>query len=225
MAKLEELYEIIAKLKTLGLTLNEEQTATVDELEEQLIETEILPVISESVEPLLSPIKRELVLLVEYHPGRPVTVALSRKAKITDIAGTKRLTYTQPRESTPVVADEPVVKPEPHEPTKHVENSTKGMKVTFPDGTVICHTKAIFTFVQTLKRIGFSRVAALGITHGGSNLVSREKRETKPGTVWQHLCDGWYVYSNLSNNVKRSDLQKISDRLDLGLVIEEGKPE
>ena len=46
-----------------------------------------------------------------------------------------------------------------------------------------------------------------------------------PGRIWQHECDGWYIYSNISNGTKAEDLKRISDHFHLGLKIEEGKPE
>ena len=55
----------------------------------------------------------------------------------------------------------------PHEPTKRIENLTKGMKVTFPDGTVIWHRQAIDTFIDALRKIGLKRIPAVGIQHGG----------------------------------------------------------
>ncbi|MBR3477569.1 MAG: hypothetical protein IKH43_00505 [Bacteroidaceae bacterium] len=58
----------------------------------------------------------------------------------------------------------------------------------------------------------------------GFNLVSKTKRPTVPGHIWQHECDGWYIYSNISNHTKADDLQRISDHYHLGLKIEEGKP-
>ena len=57
------------------------------------------------------------------------------------------------------------------------------------------------------------------------NLVSKDKRPTMPGRIWQHECDGWYIYSNISNSQKAEDLKRISDYYHLGLKIEEGKPE
>lgn len=43
--------------------------------------------------------------------------------------------------------------------------------------------------------------------------------------IWQHECDGWYFYSNISNRNKANDLQCRSEHFHLGLKIEEGKPE
>ncbi len=224
MTKLEKLYSIIENSKEVGVRLTKEVLQQVEELEEGIIKGEILPALSNDIAPRLEPIKRDLVLVVEYHPGEPISVALSRKAKISEMTGAIVLT---PRNSTPVKSEERPLKFMPHEPTKHIENITKGLKVTFPDGTVIWHRAAINTFVETLRRIGLERVRKLGILHGGGryNLVGKEKRPPKPNVIWQHECDGWYIYSNISNEIKAEDLQRISDHYHLELKIEEGKPD
>ena len=54
MTKLETLYASIKGLQDLGLPLNEETLKAADELEEQLIKTEILPAMSKDIEPMLS---------------------------------------------------------------------------------------------------------------------------------------------------------------------------
>lgn len=222
MTKLEKLYSIIENSREVGVKLNKDVLQQVEELEEGIIKEEILPALGNDIAPRLEPIKRDLVLVVEYHPGEPISVALSRKAKISEIMGAKTLT---PRSSTPVKSEKEPENTIPHEPTKHIENTTKGMRVTFPDGTVIWHRQAIDTFIDTLRKIGLERIPALGIEHGGGyNLVSKDKRPTQPGRIWQHECDGWYIYSNISNSTKAADLKHISDHYRLGLKIEEGKP-
>ena len=226
MTKLEKLYSIIENSKDVGVKLTKDMLQQVEELEEGIIKDEILPALSHDIEPRLNPIKRDLVLVVEYHPGEPISVALSRKAKISEIVGIKTLT---PYSGTTVKSSVKPGKVEPHAPTKFVENTIKGMRVTFPDGTVVWHRVAIHTFIDTLKKIGLERIAKLDIKHGEHekkfNLVGKEKRAPEPGLVWQHECDGWYIYSNISNSQKKNDLEKISNQLHLGLKIEEGKPE
>lgn len=221
MTKLEKLYSIIENSREVGVKLNKDVLQQVEELEEGIIKEEILPALGNDIAPRLKPIKRDLVLVVEYHPGEPISVALSRKAKISEIMGAKTLT---PRNSTPVTSEEKPEEVPPHIPTKHVENNTKGMKVTFPDGTVIWHTQAIDTYIETLRKIGFERVSKLGFIHAGYNIVGKDKRPTVAGHTWQHECDGWYIYSNISNKTKAEDLKRISDHYSLGLKIEEGKP-
>ena len=223
MTKLEKLYSIIENSREVGVKLSKDVLLQVEELEEGIIKEEILPALGNDIAPRLEPIKRDLVLVVEYHPGEPISVALSRKTKISEIMGAKTLT---PRSSTPVKSEEEPTEVEAHEPTKHIENTTKGMRVTFPDGTVIWHRAAIDTFIDALRKIGLERIPAVGVEHGnGYNLVSRDKRPTVPGHIWQHECDGWYIYSNISNSQKVQDLKLISDYYRLGLKIEEGKPE
>lgn len=223
MTNLEKLYSIIENSRDVGVKLNSDVLRQVEELEEEIIKEEILPAIGSDIAPRLEPIKRDLVLVVEYHPGEPISVALSRKAKISEIIGAKTLT---PRNSTPVRSNEKPGEEVPHVPTKHIENVTKGMKVTFPDGIVIWHRQAIDTLIDSLRKIGFERVSAMGIEHGGGyNLVGKIQRPVEPGRIWQHECDGWYIYSNIGNKTKIEDLKRISDHYHLGLKIEEGKPE
>ena len=160
MTKLEKLYSIIENSREVGVKLSKDVLQQVEELEEGIIKEEILPALGNDIAPRLEPIKRDLVLVVEYHPGEPISVALSRKTKISEIMGAKTLT---PRSSTPVKSEEESTEVKPHEPTKHIENTTKGMRVTFPDGTVIWHRQAIDTFIDALRKIGLECIPEVGI--------------------------------------------------------------
>lgn len=221
MSKLEELYTSIETLKKLGVKINKEQLKALDDFEEDLIKTEVLPSISQDIAPRLNPIKRDLVLVVEYHPGQPISVALSRKAKISDISDAKSLT---PVVSEPVSGGKVETKPD-IESTRKVENHTKGLKVTFPDGRVVCEPQAINTLITTIKAIGYEKVAQVGLMHKGYNLVSKKRRPPEPGKTFQHYVDGWYIYSLTNNMQKKEELKAISDFYHLNLKIEEGKPE
>lgn len=221
MATLKELYTTLKSLRDMNLPVDDKLLKAADNLEEKIIKEEILPALSQNIEPQLSEIQRDLVLVVEYHPGEPLSVALSRKAKISEIIDAKTLT---PKSSKPVSSGERIGPAMAHEPTRHVENVTNGLKVTFPDGTVIWHSQAIDTFVDTLRKIGFERIPQVGIKHSGYNLVGKDKRPPKPGCTWQHECDGWYIYSNMSNSQKIEDLKRVSFYYHLGLKIVEGKP-
>lgn len=221
MSKLEELYNSIDTLRNLGVKITKEQLRVLDEFEEELIKSEVLPALSQDIAPRLNPIKRELVLVVEYHPGEPISVALSRKAKISDFIDAKPLTPI----SRPVSSVEKnLSNVSEMKPTKHIENVTKGLKVTFADGYVAHYRTAIETYIASIKYIGYERVASLGIVHGGYNIVSRQKRPVEPGRIWQHESDGWYIYSNISNQTKIEDLKLISQKLNIRLHIEEDKP-
>lgn len=224
MATLKELYTTLKSLRDMNLPVDDKLLAAADALEEKIIKEEILPALSQNLEPQLNDIQRDIVLVVEYHPGEPLSVALSRKVKISEIIDAKQLTPYK-SDSKPVRSDEKPIVAEPHEPTKMVENPTKGLRVIFPNGTIVCRKMAIDTFIKTLEIIGFDRVEKLNVTHADYNVVSRYKRPAEPGRVWQHEYKGWYIYSNISNNRKINILRTISNRLGLNLKIEEGKPE
>lgn len=222
MDKLDHLYEGKENLERAGYEIPENILHDLDELETELIKDEVIPAISKDIEPRLSKIRRDVVLVVEYHPGEPVSVAMTRKVKISEISGAITLT---PKNGTPITSDEKIEETPEHEPTRHVENFTKGLRVTFPDGTVICQNTAIDTMIAVLRKIGLERIPQVGITRNGYNLVGKVKRPTVPGRIWQHECDGWYIYSNMSNDTKAADLQMVSDYYNLSLKIENGKPD
>lgn len=224
MTKLEKLYTSIKNLEDLGLELTPEMLLECDKLEEQIIKDEILPALGQDIEPRLRQIQRPLVLVVEYNPSEPISVKLSRKMNIAKALEAKQITPASPKASTPVSAPATAPVPEPHEPTKQVLNHTKGLKVTFRDGTVISEHTAINTLIRVLQKIGLAKVASTDIKHGGGyGLVSKKKRPVEAGRTWQHQVGGYYVYTNTSNQQKKDDLRKLSDMFSLGLVIEDGK--
>ncbi len=222
MSRLSDLYKAMETLRKEGLSLNDDLEKQISDLEETIIRTEILPAISKDIEPRLEPIRRDLVLVVEYKPGQPVSVALSRKTKISEIVDAKTLT---PKESIPVKSDEKPLKPEAHDPQRHIENPTKGLRVKFADGTVVWSRTAVDTFITALSRIGFEKISKLDITHAGYPLVGRKKRPVSKRHIWQHDADGWFIYTNISNKTKIEDLQTISETFNLNLEIEEVKPD
>ena len=223
--KLEELYSIIQYSQKNGIKLGDDVFKQINEAEEKIIRDEILPIIGQDIEPTLSQIQRELVLVVEYRPSEPISVALSRKTKISQIVDAKPIVANPRKWGKPVKSDDPATAQEPHEPTKYVTNHTKGLRVQFPDGTVVCNKTAIDTEIDVLHRIGFERAAKVGITYSKWPLIGKKKRPTEAGIVWQHEIDGWYIYSNTSNERKKADLKAISDYYNLGLIISDGKPE
>ena len=221
--KLEKLYSIVENYKELKMELKEDFIHQLNEKEEEIIREEILPIIGKDIEPTLSQIKRDLVLVVVYHPGEPISVALSRKMKINQITDAKTITPTTSKVEEPIAKYKAAVTPQPktEASVKQVKNASKRLRVRFPDGTTVCQSKAIDTYKEVLCRIGLQRVHSLGLTHAGYNLVGKEQRQSnKNPMLWQHKVDDWYIYVNLSNGRKMHCLKAISDELHLGLRID-----
>ena len=84
MSTLSELYITMENLRKLNLPIDERLKQEAAKLEEDLIRTEILPTLTEKIEPALAQVQRELVLVVDYVPGAPLKVSLSRKRNLFD---------------------------------------------------------------------------------------------------------------------------------------------
>ena len=145
MTKLEKLYSIIENSRDVGVKLPKGVLQQVEELEEEIIKKEILPVVTETIAPALKQVQRELVLVVDYNPNSPISVHLSRKTNITALLDAKIM------EIDPQVEHKTEKK---HEKPIERMNGKTVLRVTFPDGTVIADKKAKVTFAETIKRIG-----------------------------------------------------------------------
>lgn len=75
MSKIQDYYNFMDKFQG---DLNEEQIKMLEGLEDQLIAEEILPAISKSVAPVLSILRRPLILVVDYDPQGGITVKTTR---------------------------------------------------------------------------------------------------------------------------------------------------
>lgn len=91
------------------------------------------------------------------------------------------------------------------------------LRVTFPDGKIIAHHKVVDTFIEAIEYIGASKVAELNIVVSSNPLVSKEK----PSRGAKAISNGWFVCAHSSTGYKKTLLERISDALRIGLVVEE----
>ena len=116
----------------------------------------------------------------------------------------------------PALLDDPMLVSE-----KVRRSESKGFTVYFKDGTMVQRKNAKETMIATLKVIGLHRVAAFrGRLFKGMPFVSHNRR-TDVDFKCQELIDGWFVYTNMSNDTKIEILRQISDELNLGLIIKD----
>jgi len=209
MTKLETHYASIEGLKKLGLPLNQETLKAADDLEEQLIKDEVLPAISENIEPMLNQIKRDIVLVVEYKPGEPISVSLSRKTNISQIIDAKKLERDPEVEHSKGKSRK----------TTSVKQPATGLCVYRKDGTFIQESKACDTFVKAIAEAGPMRVRNLGMTVCKVPLVSTTK-DKKYSSAQHEVADGLYVITHTSTIDKKKQLDKISKALNLGWRVE-----
>lgn len=208
-SELETLYDSVQSLKDLGLPMNEQMSKEIDALEEKLIKTKVLPALSKNVEPLLTPIRRDLVLVLEYHPGEDISVRLSRKVKIADALEAKIL------EPDPQVQHKEGKKgsAKPHTAPR------TGLCVYLPDGSFIQEKKASETFVKAIQQAGVLKVRELGMSYSRVPLVSNTK-DKKYGNTQHPVGNGFYVFTNTGTAKKKEQLDRISNALNLGWTVE-----
>ena len=201
-------------LRKEGLPVDENLEKKANELEEEIIKKEILPVLSKTIEPALQPVKRELVLVVDYVPGRPLSGHLSRKrnfaAELTD-------------------AKEILLDPEVTHRSRNSNSDDKiergparDMSVIFPDGTVIAEKTAAETLLAVVRKIGVARVRKVVEEYNlkfSKVPVISNRRDAKYGKSQRDLGDGWLLITHSNNPMKKAFIEKVSEILNLGIKV------
>lgn len=210
MSKLSKLYELRRLSQEFGMEWTEKQERQLEAEEEHLIKNEVLPVVSKSIEPALSQVERELVLVVDYVPGTPLKVSLSRKRNLFD-----------------ALEDVVEIKPDPE--VEHTEKKKGGKKVvtnprtrlriTMPDGLIIEERTAWQSLQKFILRVGVEKVRAVGLIANKIPLVSntvdkKYKKAQKP------LGNGWLLMTCSDTATKRKQILAIAEALGLSINIE-----
>lgn len=210
MSRLDQLYKAMQTLNSEGLVLNEDLLNQVSELEEKIIKNEILPIIRETIEPALSPVQRDLVLVVEYSPNTPISVKLTRKRSFVN-----------------ELPDAKVIEPDPE--VEHRTNPTvkaysskapaTNLCITFPNGMVVKNNKAVETLIEFIQLVGVDKVRKLGLIRCKIPLISNTI-DKKYGSRQKPLGNGWYVMTNTCTEDNKKDIEAISEAYNLGVKVE-----
>lgn len=207
MTKLNKLYTTIQNLKELGLELGDDLLKQTAELEQDIIKNEILPVLTEKIEPIMSQIQRELVLVIDYVPNEPLSVRITRKRVV-----------SEQLEAIEIIPDIPV---EHNVGTIKRNSSTKSAKtnlrVTLFDGKVIENKFAYETLYEVVKYAGVENVRSLGIIQCGVPLISTTIDDFYNQ---KEISKGYYLITHSSTGQKRQQIEKISSALNLNLKVE-----
>jgi len=210
MSKLTKLYELLERQEELGINFSDDVLKQINQLEEDLIKHEILPIVQNNIEPALRPVKRDLVIVVEYSPDSPIKVKLSRKINITDALEAK------------VIEPDPQVEHKETGKTKkqHIVKAPQTtISITLPDGRIIAEKKASDTLIEFIKYVGVMRVRSLGIIRNKVPLISNTK-DAKYGSAQHPVGGGWYVITHSDTNSKKKLVEKIARELNIKVKVE-----
>lgn len=210
MSKLSKLYELRRLSQEFGMEWTEKQERQLEAEEEHLIKKEVLPVVTKSIEPALSQVERELVLVVDYVPGTPLKVSLSRKRNLLE-----------------ALEDVVEIKPDPE--VEHTEKKKGGKKVVtnprtrlrikMPDGSTIEERTAWESLQKFILRVGVEKVRAVGLIANKIPLVSNTV-DKKYKTAQKPLGNGWLLMTCSDTATKRKQILAIAESAGLNVNVE-----
>lgn len=95
----------------------------------------------------------------------------------------------------------------------------KLLRVTFPNGKVLCYKSTTDTMIATMQELGDDVIANIKLQSCHLPLLSKEiypryKEWMKP------VCNGWYLNTQSNSDTKFLQLNAINEQLSLGLKIE-----
>lgn len=98
----------------------------------------------------------------------------------------------------------------------------KLLRVTFPNGKVLCYKSTTDTMTATMQELGDDVIANIKLQSCHLPLLSKEiypkyKEWMKP------VCNGWYLNTQSNSDTKFLQLNAINEQLSLGLKIELGE--
>lgn len=222
MSKLEELYETREKLQSLGIA-NADLERQLAELEEDIIRNEIVPIITEKIEPVLNKVRREVVLVVEHNPDDGVSVHLSRKRNVANaFSDAITISAIESNNDAKRVYKEGITRPRIGE----MKPATR-LRVTFmEDSIVFCESKAADTLKKAILKFGPDRVAQLCIAPYDTilqlnrvNLVTK-KRDEKYGNRQHEIGNGWLVFTGSNTESKKRQIEAIAKALSIKVKVD-----
>ena len=98
----------------------------------------------------------------------------------------------------------------------------KLLRVTFPDGTVLCYKNVTMTFVEALRKIGVDKLQNVHLDIYKRPIITREIYEGYEADI-KSLDNGWYVFACGDSTEKYLRLTTIINQLQLeGITVEIG---
>lgn len=240
---LEELYKAVETFRKAGISLNDLEVQ-IAEKEKELINNKIIPELTDAITPILKQVCSELSLVVNYVPGQPLSVCVSRQTEQQEdlSGGMEQPVEEVPEETSEKVEDsgeadcqdttDDITQDETagnnvggkSKPLSRGKGTKKGpkmlLRIKFADGTLIEEQDASETFCKYVQKVGVERVHALGIYKNRVNLVSDTVHSAYKHQV-KDLGDGWYLMTWSDTKTKKKQILQIAEKLGIDITIEE----
>lgn len=104
---------------------------------------------------------------------------------------------------------------------KRKQSQKKLLKVTFPDGTIICYKNVTMTFVEALRKIGVDKLQNIHLDVYKRPIITQEIYEGFEADI-KPLDNGWYVFACGDSTEKYLRLTSIVNQLGIDVKVEIG---
>ena len=210
---LKEDYALRASLKRKHLKVQNELEDEIDDLEQSLITSKIIPELEQYAKILLNDLECEVYLAIKKDSNGAVEV--NDELSCTPTNFTKQPIQLQNPQPAPVQSPSGAILIS----SQNIQEvQGRDMRITV-NGKVFQERNAIQTFIEALKFIGLDEVAKVGIMCSGYNLVDTRQR-LDGNRKWQQQEGDKWVYVYFSNITKVNYLMQIADFLKLNIKIE-----
>ena len=108
------------------------------------------------------------------------------------------------------------------EEVKRGRAKRKLLRVTFPNGKVLCYKSTTDTMIATMQELGDGVIANIKLLSCHLPLLSKEIYP-KYEEWMKPVCNGWYLNTQSNSDTKFLQLNAINEQLSLGLKIELGE--
>lgn len=211
---LKEDYALRASLKRKRLKVQDELEDEIDDLEQSLITSKIIPELEQYAKTLLNDLECEVYLAVKKDANGDVEVCEELNSGWDTSSQDVLIQKPTPQVQSPSVPSDTIL----ITPQNISDVKGRDMRITV-NGRVFQERNAIQTFIEALKFIGLDEVAKVGIMCSGYNLVDTRQRQDG-GRRWQQREGSKWVYVYFSNETKANYLMKIADALKVNIKIE-----
>lgn len=225
MEKLQDAYDFIKHHTKRNIPVPEDVLHEAQEAEIEWLRLELASAFQEHIQPILDRIESNLTVICEHNTNEPAEIFISREPDIVsllDDAVSLSKTIDEDSESgeeaipqdiddDDIIADETLI-----------TGKAKSIRFTvvFDDGYTISRSTAKDTMIETFRHMGFEKVAQFkNRTFKGFPLVGTRKRDDKSGNWQENVGNGWYVYTNMSNDTKKIMIQRVANALKIRLSI------
>ena len=202
-ALLQKLYQTMTTLKELGLKINNDLIAEIERLEGDIITNELVPIISNKVLDVLSPIKRNVTLIVDYEPNKPISIKISRKSNNVTV-----IKNEQQKEQINVEGIE-----------THSKSAKSNLRITLPNGRIIKHSTAVESLIEFILYVGIEKVEKVGLVRCKVPLIS-QNIDRKYSDRQKFIGNRRYLMTCTSTLAKKEDIEEIARHYNLNVKVE-----